>query len=510
MPTPIEFLSVSGSRLADGTPNAGGRVRFVRPDDEQTEVNVWQDEDGAAAWPQPLVLDDGGILVGTVFVDQDVMIQISDSDDQLLQSFRYAGGVSSKAVEIIHPSFSGEVDGATTAGERTVLYDVLSSLAASTGGKDGKFADSAGGTERTLVTVINEFGLSVKSRGAVGNGSTIDTAAFKSVISTLKARGGGRMIVPPGTYLLNDDLFVDFAGLEVVCMGNPTIKQMVTNEKIFNVDLTGAATDRFTIRGGNYTCAGASSETAIYIKDVRFLRVEDLIISDGNFSVGLALNTCQYGQVSGGLYYGTVTGLLLDTTNFVSVYDVYGQSTAGSAAQISAGGDNRIFGGYFATTAGFGLVLTNTDRNGLIGCVFAGNSTISTNTCDDNWEIGCTMASGAFVDGGTRSVLLSLSKTRPVGGKKGADITAAATIAANDANFFLVAGNTNISNITTNHVAGQVVTFRFSGTPTVNNAAGGAGQVRLSGSANFAATANDTLTLVYDGTDWHEVARTVI
>lgn len=93
------------------------------------------------------------------------------------------------------------------------------------------------------------------------------------------------------------------------------------------------------------------------------------------------------------------------------------------------------------------------------------------------------------------------------------------TAAANDltlpntGNVFHITGATQINAITTtNWQAGSEVTFIFDSTPTVkNNTAGGAGTaiMLLAGGADFLATANDVLKLVYDGTSWFEVSRSV-
>lgn len=80
-----------------------------------------------------------------------------------------------------------------------------------------------------------------------------------------------------------------------------------------------------------------------------------------------------------------------------------------------------------------------------------------------------------------------------------------------DGNVFTITGNTQINAITTaNWQAGSQVELIFTGTPTVkNNTAGGAGTatILLAGSTDFTAAANDVLSLVYDGTNWHESAR---
>ena len=101
-------------------------------------------------------------------------------------------------------------------------------------------------------------------------------------------------------------------------------------------------------------------------------------------------------------------------------------------------------------------------------------------------------------------------------GHKGSDIASADTITlGNDGNYFDITGTTTIHHIdNSGWQTGSMVTLQFdasvtvthnSGTPTGSEAS-----LLLSGAGNLSATAHDTLTLVYDGTTWREVARTVI
>ncbi len=93
------------------------------------------------------------------------------------------------------------------------------------------------------------------------------------------------------------------------------------------------------------------------------------------------------------------------------------------------------------------------------------------------------------------------------------------TAAANDltlpsnGNLFHITGATQINAIITSlWQAGSEITLIFDSTPTVkNNTAGGAGTavMLLAGGVDFSATANDVMKLVYDGTSWFEVSRSV-
>ena len=99
-------------------------------------------------------------------------------------------------------------------------------------------------------------------------------------------------------------------------------------------------------------------------------------------------------------------------------------------------------------------------------------------------------------------------------GKQGTDVASAndATLTATG-NYFDVTGTTqtNTLSIPTGCTAGTIITLQFDASVTVKHATAGAGALfQLAGAGDFSATAGDTLQLVYDGTYWREVARTVI
>jgi pectate lyase-like protein len=59
-------------------------------------------------------------------------------------------------------------------------------------------------TGRTVSSAPEKDGqVNVKTFGAVGDGVTNDTAAFNAALASLKAAGGGRCLVPKGTYLIS-------------------------------------------------------------------------------------------------------------------------------------------------------------------------------------------------------------------------------------------------------------------------------------------------------------------
>ena len=99
---------------------------------------------------------------------------------------------------------------------------------------------------------------------------------------------------------------------------------------------------------------------------------------------------------------------------------------------------------------------------------------------------------GNLMTSGGRAVIDSRTTTPQV--------ASSGTITPPRERFVTVTGGTTVTSITP-HEVGYVMTLGFAGAVTVTDG----GNLRLAGS--FAATADDTLTLACDGTNWHEVAR---
>jgi len=86
----------------------------------------------------------------------------------------------------------------------------------------------------------------------------------------------------------------------------------------------------------------------------------------------------------------------------------------------------------------------------------------------------------------------------------GAAVASATALPLPTGNVFHVTGTTTITSITsTNFEAGVVITLIFDGVLTFTDG------VNLKLAGNFVTTADDTITLVYDGTNWYEIARSI-
>lgn len=84
---------------------------------------------------------------------------------------------------------------------------------------------------------------------------------------------------------------------------------------------------------------------------------------------------------------------------------------------------------------------------------------------------------------------------------KGADIASAAALTlGTDGNYFDITGTTGITSITAKS-AGFVAILQFDGVLTITDGS----NLKLAG--NFTTSADDTLILICDGTNWHELSR---
>lgn len=71
----------------------------------------------------------------------------------------------------------------------------------------------SGAVSRSAQSKIREFGFSVVDFGAAGDGVTDDTEAFIDCAAAIEAAGGGRMIIPPGIYVVGTQTFAGATGL---------------------------------------------------------------------------------------------------------------------------------------------------------------------------------------------------------------------------------------------------------------------------------------------------------
>lgn len=224
-------------------------------------------------------------------------------------------------------------------------------------------------------------------------------------------------------------------------------------------------------------------------------------------------------QVAIGTAAGLVDGGISGESTFV-----VGRNTESTYSIIEAYNDQAARWGEFrAYNSNSGAQMSMKTNGSTMSGSFGGSADDSTNmiSCVGRLKMGTTggFAVELIAVNIKRFELTSAGRalwyTR-VQQAKGADVASGGTVTlGEDGNVFAITGTTACDYMTTTGwQAGSVVVLMFGTSVTINHntgtVPGSTAPFLLSGAANFSATANDSLTLCYDGTSWREIGRTVI
>lgn len=160
-----------------------------------------------------------------------------------------------------------------------------------------------------LITEWAGMGYNVKAHGAVGNGTTDDTAAIQATIDLAEAAGSGKVIVPHGTYrIATGPINIEGGGITIECEGGPSGNIPVTNPLIGTGFLTSVGTNAIfrlqdgleqsgpAIIGCIFAGTGAGARSAIGIEShdhngVRIERSAFLSLAKGIYLTGVTDNS---------------------------------------------------------------------------------------------------------------------------------------------------------------------------------------------------------------------------
>jgi len=351
----IHSLAVSGSRLSDGTVNAGGRVFLTQPGSANVKVAGYADKDKTAA----LALNGGGYLLdaagkAAIFIDQPCVVRIEDQSGVTVDSFSTESTTSAGLVEVVSPYFTG-VDADTgqySAGERTYLARVLASIGASHGGLDGKFKVNATATDRYIRDAINDICISVKSFGAAGNGTADDTLPIQNAINAVAALGGGTVFIPYGTYKVTSALTVNTAGISIV--GQTREGSIIQNANTATMAIDATSFNATAFRISNLTISHSSASTTYAVRVNQSFSADRLVVGGHNLGLRgtnlIGSDLVVAGASGAGAAVMTITSGTLFGGSLTS-------SGAGDALSIGAGsGTVQLFGTTVTGgSAGYGI-----------------------------------------------------------------------------------------------------------------------------------------------------------
>lgn len=159
---------------------------------------------------------------------------------------------------------------------------------------EGFLQSGTGAATRTWQTKAREI-VSVKDFGAVGNGSTDDTAAIQAAITAVAAASGGTVFFPKGTYKISSAL--------TVTAGNTCLQGEGYGAAILTTNSTTA--DMITVGTGT-----VSSVTNVAVRDLAFRT--SVTRSDG---AAVAMNGCYIGEITGCNTSGMFRGITVKGTS---------------------------------------------------------------------------------------------------------------------------------------------------------------------------------------------------
>lgn len=322
---------------ANGAPYAGGLVYFYIPGTTSSKT-TWVDPNQQVANTNPVVLNSAGraIIYGSgqyrqVLVDQfgnTIWDQLTDDvlGSLVRQTILFGGtstGTANAQAIAPNPAISGYstgqafdfIAGATNTGALTLAVNgqgpkaVTVGTGATTGGEvvaGNLVVVVYDGTE--LQIVGNSPLLNVKQFGAMGNGSTDDTAAVQGALAGCQAIGGCTLWFPVGHYYLSQPIGISGDGVYLAGASRTGTHLVFHNGSgnglVFHgsAQINGEGVRDLTVENGGTPTGGA----LISADTVAFLEVEN--VEFDNAWEGLALAQTNTVEVKDVNINATVTG----------------------------------------------------------------------------------------------------------------------------------------------------------------------------------------------------------
>jgi hypothetical protein len=253
---------------------------------------------------------------------------------------------------------------------------------------------------------------------------------------------------------------------------------------------------------------GATQGEGLMITGTKLAGGVNAIKSDGFLSIGLD-SSCIIDIFSGKAFdfTGAVIGFKCDAQWVYSADSCFSFSDAGGATETNA----CVNPGFATCTGSANLFYWGTNNNGLKlgGCLYSvggagypvslngGNADVRSYIKNGTAQaaVRVNTAGNTIEQTGDRSVEWAFSPVATLPSNN------ALVLPRNGCNVITISGTTNILSISAANWAGQEVTLIFQGALTVTDGS------NLKLNSNFVTTADDTMRLACDGTNWYEISR---
>lgn len=317
----LSFIGGAGWQFFDnnGLPLNGGKI-YTYAAGTSTPLTTYTSWAGNIPNSNPIILDSAGRTPEQIWATEGLLYKyvVADSNDVVIRTWDNIGG------SVVASDLANDLANTSNNAKGDALIGFKQS---NTSGF------IAGATARTVNDKLQEV-FSVKDFGAVGDGITNDTDAFYAAATAINAAGGGKLVIPPGTYIVGKQTFAGAMGLgysylgqsilefisctkSLIIEGNGATLKIADGLKFGSFDpVTGAIYNPpgLPFTNGNYRASIGYVLSAVFCKEVT---VRDLEI-DGNIQ-----------NVSLGGYFGdtgyqiAAYGLYFDGNQQVLVENVY-------------------------------------------------------------------------------------------------------------------------------------------------------------------------------------------
>lgn len=515
------------SDVASGIDAAASGYIQVKVRGTAQDAAVYSDPEGLVqrAGTQHTLGSDGSL---ECYVNQQVDVYWYTSAGSLIRG-PYTHVTRAEILEYVGQSFTGTdpLTAATGVNKVAKASTILDLWKTSAGAIDYKVQKDVLATPTTWnlkslgVTVGTAFA-NVKDPvyGAKGDGVTNDTAAIQAAIDAVELAGGGVVLIPYGTYLVNAALTIDNPGgngVVILGVGAPNIQTTVSNANVFTI--TGATNCQIKdVLIDVATSVGANSTGyAISI-------AADGVVLD-NVKVSYKTATYQFTRAVSALgssaftmrggYYKGLAGVFITATAHAAgdiIIDgcrIIATAANGIALDIDDVTD-VILTGVTATSAAatsIGLDLSDVLRMKITGCHFDGITTADIRIDANSQYI---TESGSYYELVATTAGASNIDNRWEGKYMGAGTVSIAAGAMTLANVgfhrvYSYAGTADVTSIVTTGLPDEFAfTLLFTGTAAATGMTDGS---NLALAGNFAYTPNDSMQLHYDGTNFIELGR---
>jgi hypothetical protein len=202
---PTVYLSLfagAGAQFLDNSGNVltGGKVYSYQAG-TTTPLATYTTSAGNIAHPNPIILDSAGrVPSGEIWLVENTLYKfvLATANDVLIGTY---DNISSNNTSF--PTFIVDLANTSNPAKGDALVGFRQS------NSSGNLTGSVG---RTVHQKFQEI-ISVKDFGAVGDGVTNDTDAFAAAAAAINAAGGGKLIIPAGTYIVGKQTLAGATGL---------------------------------------------------------------------------------------------------------------------------------------------------------------------------------------------------------------------------------------------------------------------------------------------------------